>query len=211
MTTYFDLLPRDIFYSLCCYLYIRYIEDLCKITNKFKNACEDDRLWKFKINHEFPYIPSEYRISNLLSMKHKYIQLKSIRGVDLESDHFQTITMYFYRASRLTDHKIANELIERVNELRYKGYAHIILIGAIASQNQFLINKYRGLETQTDESVYGIISGFAEAGIYTPKLSEIDKMLRRKTALRDLDTGNLSSEVITGIVRGGDLEHFETI
>ena len=76
MNTYFDILPSELFYSLCCYLYIRYIEDLCKITNKFKNACEDDRLWKFKINHEFPYIPAEYRTSNLLSAKHKYIQLK---------------------------------------------------------------------------------------------------------------------------------------
>ena len=51
-----------------------------------------------------------------------------------------------------------------------------------------------------------MIGGFAEAGVYTPKIGEIDKMLRRKTALRDLDTKILSSEIIKGVIRRGDLD-----
>lgn len=213
MTTYFELFPAEIFYSLSCYLYIPHIEYLCKITRKYKNACISDNLWKFKINHEFPYIPAEYKFSQILTMKHKYIQLKSIRGVDLDSHYFQNLRIYLARASRLKDYNVANELINAIDpsKIIFAGLnANIILTGAIASQNQFLMNKYRGVVKADVDTAYEMIQGFIEAGIYQIPYATINKMLRINIPMRDYDQSVIDFNKNIGLIKRGDLQNLRS-
>ena len=211
MNTYFELLPSELFYSLCCYLYIKPIEDLCRITKKFRNTCDDDNLWKFKINHEFPYIDNQDKISSIFTPRLKYIQLKSIRYVDFGSEYFQRMILYLTRASRVKDHNVAYNLIvkvlehEEVDNLNYI----TVLSGAIASNNKLLINEYKKkVIAILPETISAAYAGYVEGGDDEVSIAMINNLLGSTVRIQNVSYV-IPNAALLGLVRGGHLDELK--
>lgn len=197
MAYYLELLPKDLINLLCCYLNVREIETLC-FSPKINYLCKTDEVWKFKIELEFPYIPAQYRQSQLLTPRNKYIELKSIRSVDYGSDYFTRLEEYIRRASRVPDRKMAKELLEP-----YYGEMIKFQMEGAASRNdqQMIANLLNRVKLQSP-FLDSVQIGYGEAR----KLDELLIAMNLFTSNPATSPARLFSNVLKGTVGSGDIE-----
>ena len=199
MTSYLELLPKDLINLLCCYLNIRQIEILCRLP-RISHLCENNDIWNFKISHEFSFMPTEHLHSKLLSPKSKYTELKSIRSVDYGSDYFTTLETYVMRGSRLQDRKMTGELIDQY----LSDYVGLQLEG-IASQDdrvmlQNVVDRLRGYQNRYISSVQ---IGYGEARKLDELVAAVHLIFKSNPTV---DSDQLFLNILKGTIGSGDIE-----
>lgn len=203
MAYYLDLLPRDLLNLLSCFLNIKQIDILC-LSPKINYLCKTDDIWRFKIDHEFPYIPIQYLRSSLLSPKLKYIELKSIRDVDYDSDYFITENIYVRRASRLADRNMSEDLLGMYTKksltIQFEGAAYR------NDQGMFkrLLRDVGPSLVPSVERIYAanIQVGYTEAHDFDTFIVVVHQLFVSDVTL---SSGNLFLNSLKGVIASGDV------
>src|SRR5581483_9800339 len=117
---YLELLPTDIIMLLTIYLDYPTTLNCFKVNARISKICETDNLWITKIREELGLPPIQY-LPTLIPLNQKYIELKSIIGVDIGllgdpvfggSEYFLDPYQFVSRAARLYNHVMRRNALE---------------------------------------------------------------------------------------------------
>lgn len=160
--TFFAVLPNDAKYSLGLYLSMKHLDKYCSII-----SCSD-ALWEFLIRKQLGFEKRQY-LPTTMPLRDKFLELKSIRGVDFHSERFLLPNECIARASRLPDRKLATGLVRHFLDV-VKGDArwirttivemvNQILEGAAAVGDGEMVRNYHHITGRNDP----LVIGYAEA------------------------------------------------
>ena len=198
--TYFSILPIDLLLEQSLYLNHLDAQKYCSV---FKSC---DNVWLYKIRKELNF--EDFKSSDTVLPLHlKYLELKSITGVDFGSEYFIQTTMFIRRAVRIRDIDLRRSLVDHFFSLPtvvnlknsfYRPYISDVLQGALAVNDSYLYQKYLDINAKRDfnwevlsDIDYIQTSGYAEAG-----------------NLEEAEASRHGDIIITlkGLARGGHLE-----
>lgn len=198
--TFFSILPVDLLLEQSLYFNYPDTQTYCSLL-KF---C--DSVWLYKIRKELNF--DDFRATDTVLPLHlKYLELKSITGVDFGSEYFVQTTMFIRRAVRVKDVDLRRNLVDHFFSLPtvvnlknsfYRPYISDVLQGALAVNDSYLYQKYLDINAKRDPNWEVLLnidyirtSGYAEAG-----------------NLEEAEEARHDDIIITleGLVRGGHLE-----
>ena len=106
-----DFIPRDILHELCLYLKYHEIYTLVAIDNRLSSLLHSRHLWLWKLTREFNMNASQ--IDNTVMPLHlKYIELRSFKDVDWDSDLFIGPEEALLRAYKIKDRDLILNFID---------------------------------------------------------------------------------------------------
>ena len=197
--TYFLLLPSDLILEQSLYLNYPETEQYCLVLQR--KTC--DSIWQYKIKKELKYELPE----TVIPWSLKYLELKSIVGVDFGTEYFKDFNTIFMRAVRVKDKILRKELLtyffniidrRRVDDAIYREWLENVIVGTIAMNDHDLYEFY--LNKAKDNKIYSYMNtlevyGYAERGL---------DQLAKEMNLSDLWKSDYL--VSKGFARGGHLE-----
>lgn len=222
---YLELLPADIVNLLAVWLDYPTTLTFCRSGRRLNSLCGTGVLWETKISHELGFKPEQY-LPTLVSLNEKYIELKSIHGVDigLQRDPFFGGSEYFLdpyqfvgRAARLPDP------IDRKNilEFYYQNY-RIFFRTQIDQYKPFEIYELilSGLQFRGDDELYNIFyKRFIDQYPYTRDESYTGGFIGSGIAEKghiepleiflDENSYALQSNITKGVTRSGNIDLLE--
>ena len=202
---YFHLLPRDLILESA--LYLNYMETQTYCLALQIQSC--DSIWHYKMVKELS-ISSPLDLNTVLPLSLKYLELKSVTGVDFGSEYFLEPLKLIQRASRLKNSDLREALLAYIFELPnvvnesnmgYVTYIKAVMIGSLSVNDTYLYQNYWQIFanrnpnwTETLNINYIRTVGYAEAG-----------NLKEAESYRNDE--NLDEFFIAiGLARGGHLE-----
>lgn len=188
MAVYFVILPRDLIFVQA--LYLNYPDSVAYFR---LSRYAGDALWDFKIANELRFAKNQY-LPTLFSRQLKFLELKSIREVDFGSEHFLTIGTCVERTLRLENRADLYRLLDYFTSRSRNTwqYGDAIRVHAIATDDEFLLQKYP----------YSVSSGEREM---VANISAFRDLLTDYETRRLLENERTAEAVIHGFIRTGNL------
>ena len=197
--TYFLLLPSDLILEHSLYLNHPETEQYCTVLQR--KSC--DNIWQYKIKKELKYELPE----TVIPWSLKYLELKSIVGVDFGTEYFKDFKTILTRAVRVKDKILREKLLKyffniidrrKIDDAIYRDWLESIIVGTIAMNDRDLYNFY--LAKANDKKIYLHMNTLEVYGYAEQGLDEQAKEMNLSNLWR-------SEYLISkGLARGGHLE-----
>lgn len=213
--SYLFLLPQDLLLSFGLGLNYPETLKLCDKHIVFKKLCDNGEIWKYKILMELGFEQSQY-LPTITPLNLKYLELKSLRGVDYGSEYYLTMEEFIKRASRLRNTKDRRELVDYFYETRAlnnsdrESYRERACIGALASDDKILYKKYFTELDRKDQTLFNYVrfslEGSAERGIILTLADTINEIAHAFNIVQNISDEDLNTFIARGLVKGGHVE-----
>src|SRR5581483_1539412 len=140
---YLKFLPFELIQELFCYFNH---QTTCSLLEFLNFSPEKSiKIWQYKILNELKYDKSYFE-HTIMPFDRKYLELKSNQSVDYGSEAFLDRFEVMEHLGRLPDNNETNTLLYYFIE-KYKdcdhGFIESLLMGALTSNNQTILNKYK--------------------------------------------------------------------
>lgn len=206
---YFIVLPTEL--KLLQALFLNYLETshYCQVNARVSLSCSEGEIWQFKIRHELHTIPAQY-LPTLTPLSRKYLEIKSITGIDFGSEYYLNEIPFIRRAARVRDSAERRRLIDYFFQLKFADRlegttAWALLTGLLAVNDTPLYNHYvRGYQFKlTPDEMFGIrVQGYAEGGNW----AELATIEQNNPAIY---ADHFNMRLLDGLAAGGHLEQLK--
>lgn len=104
-----DTRPLDLLIAQTAFLSYPETLQFCQLHPRIQGACDSGELWRFKIEREFDLTAEQY-LPTITPIDRKYLEVKSVLGVDFGSEYYLEDEQFIRRATQPRNFRSRDEM-----------------------------------------------------------------------------------------------------